>query len=86
MKLFNVNIRNGNLIVTFVAIGFLGTEFKASFAASIPLWFGIFVYKDYTSKVTRNVSSVMFSASPILLMKYAVSLIQDGSASACGLR
>ena len=75
MKLFNVNIRNRNLIVTFVAIGFLGTEFKASFAASIHSWFGILVYKDFTSEVTRNVSSVMFSTPLILLIKSAVSMI-----------
>ena len=75
MKLFNVNIRNRNLITTFVAIGFLGTVFKACFAASIPSWFGILVGKDYTSKVMRNVSSVMFSTPLILLIKYAVSLI-----------
>ena len=86
MKLFNINIRNRNLIITFVAIGFLGTEFKASFAALIHSWFGIFAYKDFTSKVTRNVFSAMFSVSLILLMKSAVSLTQDGSASACGLR
>ena len=70
MKLFNVNIINRNLIITFVAIGFLGSEFKASFAASIPSWFRIFVYK-----VTRNVSSIIFSISFILLIKSAVSLI-----------
>ena len=61
MKLFNVNIRKRNLIISFFAIGFLGTEFEASFAASIPLWFGILVYKDFTYKVTRIVSSAMLS-------------------------
>ena len=61
MKLFNVNIRKRNLIISFSAIGFLGTEFEASFVASIPLWFGILVYKDFTYKVTRIASSVMFS-------------------------
>ena len=75
MKLFNVNIRNRNLIITFFAIGFLGTEFEASFAASRPLWFGILVYKDFTYKVTRIVSSVMFSTALILLIKSAVSFI-----------
>ena len=60
--MFNVDIRNRNLVITFVAIGFLGTEFKACFAALLHSWFGIiFVYKDFTSKVTKNVSSVMFS-------------------------
>ena len=76
MKSFNANIRNINLIITFVGIGYLGTEFKASFVASIPSWFGILVYyQDFTSKVTRNVSSAMFSTPLILLIKSAVSLI-----------
>ena len=72
MKLFNVLIRNRNSI-TFVSISFIGTEFKASFAASIQSWFGLLGYKDYISKVTRNVLSVMFSAPLILLS--VVSLI-----------
>ena len=59
MKLFNVLIRNRNSI-TFVTISFIGTEFKASFAASIQSWFGLFVYKDCISKLRRNVSSVVF--------------------------
>ena len=70
--MFNVNIRNRNLIIIFVAIGFLGTEFKASFAASISPWFGILLYKDFTSKVIRNVSSVMFSVPLFLFVKSAV--------------
>ena len=74
MKLFNVNIRNRNLKATFVA-----TDFLAS-------WFGILVYKDLTSKVTRNVSSVISSAPLILLMKSAVPMIKDDSVSTCGLR
>ena len=44
MKFFNVNIKYRTLITTFVAIGVLGTEVKASFAASISSWFGILVY------------------------------------------
>ena len=35
MKLLNVNVRNGNLIIAFAATGFLGTEFKTHFAAAI---------------------------------------------------
>ena len=85
MKLFSVNIRNRNLIISFVAIGFLGTNFKASVAASIPSWFRILVYNDFTSKVRRNLSSVKFLDSLILLKKSTVSLLY-GSASACGLR
>ena len=83
--MLNVIIRNRNLII-FVGIGFLGTEFKGSFAALIPSWFGILVNKDFTSKVTRNWSSVMFCTPLVLLIKSVVSLIYDGSASACGLR
>ena len=86
MKLFNVNIRNRNFIINFVGIGFSGTESKASFAAWIPSWFGIFVNKDFTSKIKRNISSDMFSTSLILLIKSGVSLIVVGNASACGLR
>ena len=72
MKLFNVNIGNRNLIKTFVAIGFWGTEFKASFAASVPSWFEILVIIDFTPKLTRNAFSDMFSTPLILLMKSAV--------------
>lgn len=75
MKLSKVFIRNENFIITFAEIDFLGTEFKASIAASITSWFGILVYKNFTSKVTINISSAMFSASLILLMKSTVSLI-----------
>lgn len=75
MKLSNVFIRNENFIITFAETDFLGTEFKASIAASITSWFGILVYKNFTSKVTINISSAMFSASLILLMKSTVSLI-----------
>ena len=60
------------MIITFIGIGFLGTEFKASFAVSIPSWFAILMHKDFSSKVTRNVSAVMFSAPLILLIKSAV--------------
>ena len=74
MKLFNVNFWNRNFIITFVAIGFLGTEFKASFAAWIPSWFSILVYKDFISKITRNVSSVTFYTPLILLIQCDVSL------------
>ena len=84
--MLNVNIRNRNLIINFVGIGFLGTDFKASFAVWIPSWFGIFVYKDFTSKIKRNISSDMFSTSLILLIKSDVSLIVVGNASTCGLR
>lgn len=74
--MFNVNIRNRNSKIIFVAIGFLGTEFKAFFfAASISPWFGILLYKDFTSKVIRNVSSVMLSVPFILFVKSAVSVI-----------
>ena len=51
-KLFHVNIRNRNLIATFVATGFFGTKFEGSFPASIPSWFGILLYMDLKSKVT----------------------------------
>ena len=54
MKLFIVNVRNRNLILSFVAIRFLGTEFsKGSFSASIPSWFGILVH-IYRKIVTQN--------------------------------
>ena len=74
-KLFNVNIRNRNLIATFVVTGFFGTKFEGSFPASIPSWFGILLYMDLKSKVTRNVSYAIFSASLILLIKSAVPFI-----------
>ena len=70
----------------FFPIVFLGTEFRSAFSAPITLWFGTLLYKKLTSKVTRKVSSVTFSSSLILLMKFAVSLKEDGSASTCGLR
>ena len=54
MKLFNVNVRNRNLILSFFAIRFLGTDFsKGSFSASIPSWFGILVH-IYGKIVTQN--------------------------------
>ena len=66
-------MRNRNLIINFVAIGFVETEFKSSFAASIRFLFGILMHKDFTAKLRRNVSSAMFS-----------ELIF--SASVCGLK
>ena len=60
---------------------FFGADFKACFAVVIPSWFGAFVYKNLTSKVTRNVSSVVF-----LHHWFYVSSIWYGSTSACGLR
>ena len=54
MKLFNVNVRNRNLILSFVAIRFLGTECsKGSFSASISSWFGILVHIN-RKIVTQN--------------------------------
>ena len=74
------------MLILEIKICFLGTEFKASFAAWIHSWFGIFVYKDFTSKIKRNISSDMFPTSLILLIKSDVSLIVVGNASTCGLR
>ena len=48
-------------------IGLLGSEFTASFAGSLPSWFGILVYEDLTSKEIRNISSVMFSQGRLVL-------------------
>lgn len=80
------------LILKKGILGFLGTEFEASFATSIPSWFGIFVYKYLAFKVTRNVlccswmKSNLLSRKSILLMKSAVPYISDGSASTYSLR
>ena len=82
--MLSVSIRNKNLITTLVAIGLLVAEFNASLAASIPSWFGMLVYNDLTSRVTRYVSGVIFSVLLILYMKSVVSFIYDGNACACG--
>ena len=58
MNFFNDNNIWNIHLKPAAAIAFLGT----AFAALIPSQFAVLVYKDLTSEVTRNVSSVMFSA------------------------
>ena len=71
-----------------MTVGFLGTEFKASFAALIPSWLGILLYKDFTSKVARNVSSpYVFCFIDFMDEMRCAFDIKNGSASAgCGVR
>ena len=47
---------------------------KWSATASIPLWFGIFVYNELTSSVTKRAPSGMCPSCLSLLMKCSVSL------------
>ena len=62
------------VVITFVAIVFLGKLSSDVFTAFIPSKFGIFVYKDFTSSDTRYEQSGTVSIAFILLMKLLVSL------------
>ena len=83
---YNVNIKNKNLIIILAATGFYFTEFKAFFAASNPSRFGMLVWNDLISNVTRSVSFIIFSLSLILLMKSDVSFVYGGSVFQYGWR
>ena len=59
-KLFKVSIKLKNLMITFVVIVLLGWLSYASLTAFIPSLFSMFVYSDFTSRVTSQQSFGMF--------------------------
>ena len=77
-KLFKVRFNDRKVVITFVAIVFLGKLSSGVFTAFIPSEFGIFVYKAFTSSDTRYELSGTVSTAFSLLMKSLVSLRYDG--------
>ena len=59
-KLFTVSIKLKNVMITFVATILLVSLSEVSLTAVIPWLFGIFVYSDFTSRVTSKLSFGMF--------------------------
>ena len=76
-KLFIIRIYDRKVFITFAAIVFPGKLSSDVFISFIPLEFGIFVYKDFTSANTRYELSGTVSTAFNLLMKSFVSLIYD---------
>ena len=77
MKLFNVNISQRNLTMTGISKA-LPAFFKNCLVARTPSSFGIFVYKDLTSIVTRIVFESSLSEQVLSLFKKSlVSLTYD---------
>ena len=74
------------MIITFVAIAFLGKWSSDIFTAFIPLEFGIFVYKDFTSNDSKYELSSTVSTTVSLLMKSFVLLTYDGICLTIGWR
>ena len=69
-----------------VGIGFSVPWSRASLPACIPSLFGMLVYRDDTSRVTR-IAPVGISLSELsLVKKWVVSLMYDGSLGASGFR
>ena len=69
-----------------VGIGFSVPWSRASLHACIPSLFGMLVYRDDTSRVTR-IAPVGISLSELsLVKKWVVSLMYDGSLGASGFR
>ena len=60
--------------------------FKAFVRVSMPSWWGILVYSDETSRVTRSVPSGMLFKDCSLVMKLVVSLMKEGRFSTSGRR
>ena len=72
-KLFNVQINDLNVVITFVAT-FLPRKFSTDvFTALIPSEFGILVYKDLTSRNTKYELSGIVSIVLIFRKKSPVA-------------
>ena len=74
------------MVITFVAIVFLGELSSDVFTAFIPSEFGIFIYKDFTSSDTRYELSATVCTDFSLLMKILVYLTYDGICLIIGWR
>ena len=83
-KLFSVNIKNRKVVIIRAAI-LDEEEFSVSLTACMPSSFGIFVYSDRTSIVTRMSSLVISSFMLDILFNVSVeSLVNDFSLTTCG--
>ena len=60
--------------------------FKTSVQASMPSRWGILLYSDETSRVTKSVPSGMLFKDCSLVMKLVVSLMKEGRFSTSGRR
>ena len=69
----NVGINDNKVVITIIAIVFLGILSSDVFTAFISLEFGMFVNKDFSSSDTRYELSGTDSTAFILLMKSVVS-------------
>ena len=78
IKLLKVRINDRKVIITVVAIVFLGKLSNFVFTALIPSEFAIFIYKDFTSSDARYALSRTISVAFGLLMKSLVSITYDG--------
>ena len=77
MKLFSVKISAKNVVITFVATIFFVWLLCFRLTTAIPSLLGTFVYKAFTSMVTKNEFSGTLKLF-ILFTKSLVSLIYDG--------
>ena len=76
-KLLSVNMSLKNVVITGVS-GFIMEVSKKDLTAVIPSWFGIFVYKDFTSIVTNiALCGRFFDTVSTLLIKSVVSWTYD---------
>ena len=82
--MINVKTNNRTIVITFVAIVYLGKLSSDVSTAFIPSEFRIFVYEDFTSSDTRHELSGRLSAAFSLLMKSLASLIYDGNCLTIG--
>ena len=77
-KLFEVSIKFKNIMITFVATVLLGWLSSAPLTDFVPSLFGMFVYGDFTSRVTRKQSFGIFFTLSNLCKKSVVSLTYEG--------
>ena len=66
MKLFNVKISAKNFVITFVAPVFFLWLLCFHLAVAVPSFFGMFIYKAFSSMVTKN---EFFGTLKFLLLK-----------------
>ena len=60
IKLFKVSIKLKNVMITFVATVLVGWLSSTSVTVFIPSLFGMFVYSDFTSRITSKQSFGIF--------------------------
>ena len=83
MNLLSVKISAKNVFITFVATVFFVSLLCFHLTGAMPLLFGIFVYKDFKSMVTKYEFSGTLKMF-ILFTKSVVSLIYNGISFAKG--